>query len=366
MSPSVALLKAQHYGEWLPVRARGEAAGNVGPYSVDHLRASGFELRWSDRVFGWPWTHPLPARVLARIVHECPEALGISNALANRALMRGADITLGIFEDQGSFAAYARARRLWGLAPRRIALLVCWMAEWAQHADARTLRAYRRVLAGADLVVCFSANQVEVFEGLLGVDPARLLVAPFGIDVDFFAQAEERDDGYVLAIGQDRSRDHELLVQALRDTAIATRIYAPKLDVASVPENVMWITERIEHVAYRELLAGASAVVVPTKATRYPGGQTVVLEAMAASKPVITTDSPAIRDYVSDGVNGLLVAQGDAAGLRAAIERVYSDAQLRARLVDGGLRAVRERFNQRAMWAAIAPRLHALLEEPRG
>jgi glycosyltransferase involved in cell wall biosynthesis len=360
VTPTVALLKAQNYTEWNETRARGQAAGNVGPYSVDHLQAEGFEVRWSDATFGRPWTLPVLGRGLGAIGRRVPEALGMTNALANRRLITQADITLAIFEDQGSFAAFARARRLRGFAPRRMVLMVCWMAEWAQHADARALRGYRRVLAGADLVVFFSANQGEVFERL-GVDPARLLLAPFGIDPQFFADTPKHDERYLLAIGQDVSRDHRLLVEAVRGTAIATRIYEPTRPAVSLPPNVRWVTERIDHVAYREALAGATAVIVPTKAMRYPGGQTVVLEAMASSKPVITTDSRAMRDYVLDGVNGLLVAEGDAGALRAAIERLMTDAELCATLAENGLRAVRERFTQQAMWAAIAPRMQALL-----
>jgi glycosyltransferase involved in cell wall biosynthesis len=257
-APAVALLKAPNYSEWAPIRARGEVAGNVGPYSVDFLEQHGFEIRYSDATFHRPWTYPLVGRGLGWLGRRRPELLGAHNALANRGLMRRADITLGIFEDQGSFAAFARGHHLWPLAPRRMALVVCWMAERARQADRSTLRAYRRVLSGADLVVFFSRNQAEVFQHLLGVDPTRLLAVPFGIDHEFFASAEPRDDGYVVAVGGDWSRDHELLVEAVRGTSIRTKIFAPKLDVLDLPSNVEWIPTVIDHVTYRSVLARPS------------------------------------------------------------------------------------------------------------
>jgi glycosyltransferase involved in cell wall biosynthesis len=364
MAATVAVLKANDYREWMAVRARGEAAGNVGPYSIDQLEAHGFEVRYSDAAFHPPWSYSLVERVLGRLGRERPELLGIRNALANRRLITGADVTLGIFENQGSFAAFARAKRLPLLAPRRMVLMVCWMAEWAQHADAATLRSYRRVLAGADLVVFFSRNQADVFERTLGVEPARQLAVPFGIDQHFFASEPTRDDGYVLAVGGDVSRDHELLVEAVRGTGIPTRIHAPALAVADLPPNVTWITEPIDHVAYREALAGASVVAVPTRATAYPGGQTVVLEAMASSKPVVSTTSEAMSEYVQDGVNGLLVPRGDARALREALERLLGDEGLRAALGARGLADVRRRFNQEAMWGAVAVGVKAMLERP--
>jgi glycosyltransferase involved in cell wall biosynthesis len=361
MSPTIALLKAQNYAEWKPIRACGEAAGNLGPYSVDQLEEHGFEVRYSDAIFERPWAIPLVERVLGRLGREFPELLGLRNALANRGLIARSDITVAIFEDQGSFAAFARGHHRWPLSPRKMVLIVCWLAERAQHADARTLRGYRRVLTGADLVVFFSENQAHVLEHTLGVDPARLLSVPFGIDQQFFAEAPPRDDGYVLAVGGDPSRDHELLVEAVRNTQIPTRIYAPALDVANLPANVTWVSTVIDHVTYREVLSGATVVVVPTIGTAYPGGQTVLLEAMASSKPVITTGSDAMRDYVTDGVNGVLVPRGDADALRAAIERLLGDDMLRATLASNARAAVEQKFNQAAMWASIAPRLHALL-----
>jgi glycosyltransferase involved in cell wall biosynthesis len=359
--PTIALLKAHDYARWKPLRERGEAAGSVGPYSVGDLESHGFEVRYSDAMFERPWTHPIVERGLRRLARRRPELSGMGNALANRRLITHADITLGIFENEGSFAAFARGRRLGALAPRRMALMVCWMAEWAQRADRRTLACYRRVLDGADLIIFFSKNQAEVFEGALGVDRARLLAVSFGIDSQFFAHVPAREDGYVLAVGTDGTRDHELLVEAVEDSGIPTRIYAPALAVANLPANVTWIKEAISHVAYRQALAGARLVVVPTVAPKFPSGQTVVLEAMASSRPVITTASDAMRDYVEDGVTGVLVPRADADALRRAIERLLQDDALCASLATNALAAVERTFNQATMWASIAPRLHDLL-----
>jgi len=361
VSHTVALLKAPNYGEWLPLRERGELAGNLGPYSVDELERHGFQVRYSDATFERPWTGTPVGRGLGWLGRRRPELLGSHNLLANRALVRKCDLTLGIFEDQGSFAAFARGSHLWGLAPRRMALIVCWMAERALRADESTLRGYRRVLRGADLVVFFSRNQAAIFHELLGVEPERMLAVPFGIDEQFFASVPAREEGYVLAVGGDWSRDHELLVRAVAGTAIATRIQAPKLDVAELPPNVTWSAEVIDHRSYRDLLAGAQLVVVPTIATAYPGGQTVLLEAMAAGKAVITTRSEAIVDYVEDGRTGLLVPRDDAPALQAAIRRLLDDTALRASIEREAQREVRRTFNQAAMWATIAQSLQRML-----
>jgi glycosyltransferase involved in cell wall biosynthesis len=65
-----------------------------------------------------------------------------------------------------------------------------------------------------------------------------------------------------------------------------------------------------------------------------------VFQAMAVGRPVVSADTPGLREVVRDGVEGLLVPPGDADALAAAIRTLASDADLRARM---GATA-RERF----------------------
>jgi glycosyltransferase involved in cell wall biosynthesis len=67
---------------------------------------------------------------------------------------------------------------------------------------------------------------------------------------------------------------------------------------------------------------------------------TVVMEAMASGRPVIGSRIGGISDLILDGETGLLVPPGDATALRQALERILSDAALRARLGQGALRRV--------------------------
>jgi len=50
-----------------------------------------------------------------------------------------------------------------------------------------------------------------------------------------------------------------------------------------------------------------------------------VLEAMASARPIVASDIPANREWVADGVEGLLVPPGDDAALAAALERLLAD-----------------------------------------
>jgi glycosyltransferase involved in cell wall biosynthesis len=91
-------------------------------------------------------------------------------------------------------------------------------------------------------------------------------------------------------------------------------------------------------------VAAADALVLPSLSEGRP---TVVLEAMAAGKPVLATDIPGTRELVEDGATGYLFPPQDAASLAISLERLAGDVEAarglgaagRRRLVDEGLTA---------------------------
>jgi glycosyltransferase involved in cell wall biosynthesis len=100
----------------------------------------------------------------------------------------------------------------------------------------------------------------------------------------------------------------------------------------------------------------AAVVVAPS---RREGYGVVPREAMAWARPVVVTAVGGLVDAVEDGVTGLLVPPGDTAALRAAVERLLGDAELRARL--GA--AAREKAQRELSFDVAAERLQAVYEE---
>lgn len=107
------------------------------------------------------------------------------------------------------------------------------------------------------------------------------------------------------------------------------------------------------HDDLRERIGDFDAFVLPSRAENCP---LVLLEAMAAGLPIVTTDVGGIPELVADGESGLMVAAEDPEALAQALDRMEADAELRQRLTEGG-RVVAER--QR--WGSVAERLEAHL-----
>lgn len=89
-------------------------------------------------------------------------------------------------------------------------------------------------------------------------------------------------------------------------------------------------------------LASASMLVLPSFAEGVP---VVLMEAMAAGKPVIATQVGGVAELVQDGVSGKLVPAGDDRALDAAITGLLADPKGRARMGEAGRETVRTDFN---------------------
>ena len=71
----------------------------------------------------------------------------------------------------------------------------------------------------------------------------------------------------------------------------------------------------------------------------------MLLEAQSQGLPVVTTSVSGIPELVVDGVNGILVEDGDSKALLEAIELLAGDATLRQRLGNAGQQRVNQEFS---------------------
>lgn len=75
----------------------------------------------------------------------------------------------------------------------------------------------------------------------------------------------------------------------------------------------------------------------------------VLVEAMAAGRPVITTNTSSMPEIVRDGVDGLLVPPGEAQSLSQAIIRLLQNPQLAKQMGENGKKHVEEQFTKKRM-----------------
>jgi glycosyltransferase involved in cell wall biosynthesis len=104
------------------------------------------------------------------------------------------------------------------------------------------------------------------------------------------------------------------------------------------------------------------AMDVLTLPTYREGMGGVLLEAQAASIPVIGTSATGAIDAVVDGVTGLQVPPGDVAALTAALNRLLSDSALRARMGRAGCNWIQKNFQCEAVWRDLLADYRSLID----
>ena len=102
-------------------------------------------------------------------------------------------------------------------------------------------------------------------------------------------------------------------------------------------------------------ITGKAARVVPNK----------VYEALASGKPVVTGDSPAAREFLTDEFDCLLCERGNPEALSVAILRLKGDPDLARRLGDNGRRSYEAKASPAVIGRALIERLASWREEGR-
>ncbi len=229
----------------------------------------------------------------------------------------------------------------------------------------------REKIDGASFVVCVSKyNQRFLEDDIRHARSGHVRVVYNGVDLDKFRPdpAVERESALVLAVGRlVPKKGFTDLIEACRllrrrARSFRCRIVGDGPLRAELESQAAGLGDVVEFVGARsqEDLAAEyqrTAVFVLPSAVPPDGNTdalpTVLLEAMASGCPVISTRVAGIPEIVDDEENGFLVESGDVPALAAAIERLLSDPQLRARFGADARRKAEDRFDVTKNAAAL-------------
>lgn len=290
------------------VRAAGIEVDVVSPAGFRHFGvAYGYGVMGNLRAQPWRW--PLVPAFLAAFVR------------AARRAARGADLVHAHWLPAGAVALATRKPYLVHLHGSDV--------ELARRAP----RLARGILRRAEAVVCVSSALAEDARRL---GAAEVVVLPNGVELPTQV-GEEADPPEILFAGRlSREKGVLELVEATRGMNLVVAGDGPLRD--RVPQARGFVPPQ----ELAKLYARAAVVVCPSLRE---GFGVVCLEAMAHGRPVVASAVGGLLDLVEDGETGLLVPPGDVGALRAAIERLLADPELRRRLRDAGRRRAAERFS---------------------
>ena len=246
-----------------------------------------------------------------------------------------------------------------------------WCADWEEHSPVLEALQHELIEAHvaeifeiADLLVCPSQNVVEgIFAFSCRATPP-ISIAPRTITIPYANTRVRNGDakahcGRILFVGgSDLRKGFHYFAKA--SVLLAAKNYEFRVaGVASERVRKHPQAQRVKFLGHlpQDLLADeylrADVLVLPTLAE---GSAGVVLEALAAGIPVVTTRSAG--SLVSNGREGLIVPERNVEALAQAIETIVEDREMRAEMSKAALITV-SRYDE-SRWG---DRLYGTLKE---
>jgi len=223
----------------------------------------------------------------------------------------------------------------------------------------------RRAFQRADLVVADTDAHAEFFREEFGLGPDRVQVCFVGAEDRLFFPAWQPElPFHALFVGK-------LIPLHGLETILAAAALAPEIPFRVVgsgqlerlldqrPANVEWVPwVEYENLPGELQSAGCALGIFGTtpKAARVIPNK--AFQALACGAPLVTADTRAARELLTDGEDALLVPPGDAEALAAAVRRLAADATLADRIGAAG----RSTYEARASEPVLGARWRALIE----
>jgi glycosyltransferase involved in cell wall biosynthesis len=263
--------------------------------------------------------------VSAVVAEEMPKLLGQAGAGASPGKLRRLD---------------RRERRVWRHASALVTVTKGLAAELEQRHGARP-----RVFVVPDGAHVDRPVDLPVPDGAHTAGYAGHLYPWKGVDVFIRALARVPAIRGLIVGGHPQEGDRRRIEQLAQESGVAGRLT---------------ITGLVPPGEVRRALAPATILVLPNTATAISERYTSPLklfEYLAAGRPIVASNLPAVREVLTDGETALLVPPGDADALARALQRLAEDRALANRLA-AAARALAPSYS----WDARAGRIEAALQ----
>jgi glycogen synthase len=228
--------------------------------------------------------------------------------------------------------------------------------------------AERTCLRHCDQIIAVSNAQKQDIVECYDVDDRRVEVIPNGVDANAFRRREDHAvlerygvrKPYVLFLGR-LSRQKGVLEAVAASSRLPDGVTLVlvtgkaderrlEVELSSRVKNsdrIVWVNKMLTESEAVAFYSGCEVFISPS---RYEPFGIINLEAMACSRPVVSTNVGGIKDVVVDGITGVLIEPQNPVMLADAINAVLADGEKAARLGRNG----RKRVEQEYSWEKVA------------
>jgi len=236
--------------------------------------------------------------------------------------------------------------------------------------------AERTCLRHCDRIIAVSNAQKDDVIECCDVDARRVSVIPNGVDAQAFRRREDpavldcygvrkpyvlflgrlsRQKGVLDAVAASLRLPNEVTLVLVTGTADERRLEAELSSQVKNSDRIVWVNKMLSEPEAIAFYSGCEVFISPS---RYEPFGITNLEAMACSRPVVSTRVGGIKDVVVDGVTGILVEPQDPDMLADAVNAILADGDMAARLGRSGRIRVEHEYG----WEQVAEKTLTLYQ----
>ena len=228
----------------------------------------------------------------------------------------------------------------------------------------RRLLSYRFVIRFCNKVIAVSRGTAQFLVEKRGVPIGKILVIPYGVDLSKYST----DDNPILRRKLGLNRKNKVIGVVARLQVVKGHVYLinaaekivgvfPEVKFVFVGDGTLR-NELEEHIrakrlernflflGYRsdipEIMRTFDIFVLPSLSEGFPN---VVLEAMAAGKPVVATAIDGTKEAIANNITGLLVPVKNSKALQNVLLKLLRDESLSKQMGERGRKRVEEYFS---------------------
>lgn len=359
---------------WARLHASGMVPDRI-PYGLHRLATEGLSVL----VRTPPRSRPIV--LVSRLGAKFTGGARWPETVLGRPRASGADVQLCWDERTGIPAVLAQVGRRYR---RPVVTGVIWIAEPSVNLSVLARSIGKNALRRADAIFVLSSGQVPDLCAKWGISADRVHLVHFGIDTDFWdpslavaadpsgvsaspisgTASAKQECPTILSVGNDRYRDHGLLLAAAGE--VHKKLPAARLELVTntpfkIPPEVGRWQQSVTHPELRELYRDARVVAICTRPNHHASGITAILEAMAMGKPVVATHTPGLEDYVADGETGVLIRNGDSDAMACTLVELLEDSDRCAELGAEARRRALSYFSTQALSRRLAAVIRSVI-----
>lgn len=177
-----------------------------------------------------------------------------------------------------------------------------------------------------DMYICASNKMVKYCCNVFDEKSEKFVFIPFGVN-DFsnkIKNVEQKE--YVLSIGRS-NRDWNFLINSFKSLDYNLKIICDELEQCCNNKNIEILNNIYGEESFK-YMSECKCMVISIDNPNIASGDTVLLQAMSFSKPIIITRPSCLADdYVKDGYNGIIIDK-NLKDLENALKSIYGNKEL--------------------------------------